>query len=735
MKSENRNWGQLQLIFSLIAGITIIAHFIASFFPSGRTWGFHHLLFFPLWVRVSLTFIGLLICVPGVNKHLSFFLQVMANFLFRKKRLERYIIIVSLSFLSFIVFWLLRTKTHFLGDGYLRIRGLEAGNIFSTVEPLDTYLHFIAHKFFNILKTVDPTTTYAILSCSSGALLVFIILIVSGSWTKNPLQATFISFSVVTMGLMQLFFGYVENYTLMTTGMLLYIMTSLLYLNKKCDIALPSFCLSLTICLHTVAFPLVGSLAYLIFAKTKARQKNPLYKNFVKSIAAFSLPLIGLSGMAIHLGYGPNVLLQETGQQVFLPLLNQHANSTYSILSVAHLFDFINEQILISPAGIMIFVLIFKLRKKINFSDKTLRFLIIASSCLLLFTFALNPKLGLSRDWDLFSVPGLSYTILALYLAISYIKDNQILKSIGTVCIVVNLLHTVPWILVNAHENKSIERFKLLVQTKKVSTLYYAYEELGTYFRDTDKPENAIDYYKKAIEVSPGNWRLHNLLGSTFSSIKRYDEAILEFEVAKKLAPKQVSIYHNLGLTYMHKGNYDMAINELRNAIILDPKDPDKFEKLGEVFLEKKMYSEALDQFHRASDLDPDNSERIKRLNLLRSIAHYNLGSFYGKQGIYDQAIVELKKAIHLNPLDADTYGNLGIVLMQRHLYSEAEVQFKKAIELQPQRANHHFNLGNIYWLQNKQKEAVSEWRKTLNIDPNHTEAKKLLWEVNGVQY
>lgn len=735
MKSEERNWGQVQLIFSLVAGITIIAHFIASFFPSGRTWGFPHLLFFPLWVRVLLTLIGLSICVSGVNKHLSVFLQVMANFLFRKKRLERYIILVSLSFFSFVVFWLLRTKTHFLGDGYLRIRSLEAGNIFSTVEPLDTYLHFMAHKFFSILGTVDPTTTYAILSCLSGALFVFIILILSGSWTNNPLHATFISLSVVTMGLMQLFFGYVENYTLMTTGMLLYIMTSLLYLHEKCDIVLPSFLLGLTICFHTVAFPLVGSLTYLIFAKTKARQKSPLYKNLVKCIVAFSLPLIGLGIMAIHLEYGPKVILRETGQEIFLPIFPQNANSAYSILSVAHLFDFINEQILISPVGIILIILILKFWKKINFHDNTSRFLFISSSCLLLFTFALNPKLGLSRDWDLFSLPGLSYTLLALYLAISYIKDNQVLKSIGIVCIVVNLLHTVPWILVNAHENKSIERFELLVQTKKIRTSYYAYEELGTYFRNTDKPENAIDYYKKAIEVNPSNWRLHNLLGSTFSSLQKYDEAILEFEVAKKLAPKQASIPHNLGLTYMHKGTYDMAINELIKAIMLDPKDPDKFQNLGEVFLEKKMYSEALDQFKKASDLDPDNSERTKRLNLLRSIAHYNLGSIFGKQGIYDQAIVELRKAIQLNPFDADAYVNLGIVLMKSHLYGEAEVQFKKATELQPQRASYHFNLGNIYWIQNNQKEAISEWRRTLNIDPNHIEAKRLLREATGVQY
>ena len=732
MKAHERETGRVELIFSLVAGLTIIGHFIASFFPSGRTWGFHHLLFFPLWVRIVLTLAALLVCVPRINKPLSFLFQAIATVLFRRKRREKYLVLLVSSILSFTIFWFLRTKTHFLGDGYLRIRGLAEGDVFSTVEPLDTYVHFLAHAFFNSFRRVDPATTYAILSCLSGALFVSILLILSASWTRRQLQATFVCLSVITMGLMQLFFGYVENYTLMTTGILLYMTTSLLYLNGKCSIFYPSLSLSLTICFHTAAFPLIGSLAYLVLARQKTRQEKSVLHTVVNSIAGFCLPLIGLGALALYLGYGPEIFLNETGRNIFLPLSRQTARFSYSLLSASHLIDFVNEHVLISPAAIItILILTLALRKRINFRDTTLRFFTIATACVLIFTFVLNPKLGLSRDWDLFSLPGIPYTLLGLHLAISRIKDSQRLISIGTMCVAVNLLHTAPWILVNADENRSIDRFTLMIQTQTVLTPHYAYEELGTYFRGKDQPESAVEFYEKAIEASPDNWRLHTLLGGTLSSLGRYDEAIRILEVAKELSPEESLIYWHLGTAYMDNGMYDLAIRELTSATALDPNDPDKHEDLGRAFFQKGMFTEALDHYQRAADLDPDNSVRATRLDLLKSTAHYNLGTLYGRQGLLDEAIVELKKALALNPFDAQAYENLGVALMENRLYSDAETQFKKAITLQPKKADLHFKLGYSYWTQGRKQEAISEWEKTLAIDPNHDGAKTWLSEAS----
>jgi len=236
----------------------------------------------------------------------------------------------------------------------------------------------------------------------------------------------------------------------------------------------------------------------------------------------------------------------------------------------------------------------------------------------IIFTFLLNPKLGLSRDWDLFSLPAVPCMILALYLAVSYIKDNQKLRSLGSLLITVSLVHTVPWVLINADEERSVERFKLLIETGTIQTLYYAYEELATYYAHTDRPQDAVDIYRKAIEASPNNWRLHNLLGVALGGLERYDEAIAELEAAKELAPQAQKtsrdsltlavLHHNLGTAYARKGLYDEAIAEYEKSVAFNPRNAGAHFYLGCSLWAQDRREEAIAEWRRTLAIDPGHA-------------------------------------------------------------------------------------------------------------------------------
>ena len=618
MDIEEQKEKNIELTFTLVAALIIVIHLIASFFPPGRTWGFHHLLFFPLWFRITLTLTGLLICIPRVNRTILDLLSPIPRILFSEKHGKRYTAFVSLSLLSFILFWLLRTKTHLLGDGSMRIRSLTAGNSFSTIEPLETYLHFLGHKLLSSFNNLDPATTYAILSCLSGTIFIFFLLILSSSWTQGRIEATFVFLSIITMGVIQLFFGYVEHYSFMTTGILLYMLSSLLYFKGKGSIVFPTLILSFTICFHTAVFPLLGSLVYLVFAQRDQIKKESRLQIAVKTCAAFLLPMACLGGLAYHLGSDPSSFWQETGQRIFLPLSTDSSSSSYSLFSFNHIVDLINEQILISPVGIiMLLSLPLILRKSINFKDQTFRFLFLASGGLFIFTFALNPKLGLSRDWDLFSLPAIPYTLMGVYLAISHIKNKKRLKYVGALCITANLLHTVPWVLVNAHESKATDRFKLLIETQTLNSLHYAYEELATYYVNADRSQEGIEYYQKAIEISPNNWRLHILLGARLGELERYDEAITELERAKELIPNLMTtkrdiflnslLHYNLGTAYGRKELFQKAILEYEKTIALNPRNADAHFYLGYSYWAENRREEAITAWRRALSINPNH--------------------------------------------------------------------------------------------------------------------------------
>ncbi|MGJ5634450.1 tetratricopeptide repeat protein [Nostoc sp. CALU 1950] len=70
------------------------------------------------------------------------------------------------------------------------------------------------------------------------------------------------------------------------------------------------------------------------------------------------------------------------------------------------------------------------------------------------------------------------------------------------------------------------------------------------------------------------------------------------------------------------------------------------------------------------------------------------------------EAETQLRKAIKLNPNDADAYNNLGVVLSKQNKLEEAETQLRKAIELNPNFADAYNNLGVVLSEQNKLEEA-----------------------------
>ncbi|WP_264197033.1 tetratricopeptide repeat protein [Microseira wollei] len=65
-----------------------------------------------------------------------------------------------------------------------------------------------------------------------------------------------------------------------------------------------------------------------------------------------------------------------------------------------------------------------------------------------------------------------------------------------------------------------------------------------------------------------------------------------------------------------------------------------------------------------------------------------------------------MRKAIELNPKDADAYNNLGSAPREQNKLDEAIAALRKAIELNPNKANAYNNLGTALAQQGKLHEA-----------------------------
>jgi len=635
----------------------ILIHLAASFFPHLRLWGINQLHYFPPEFRIAVSAVGLLILVPQVNKILTVFISRAFTWLEERfKRMNRYIKYSVISLLSLIPFWILRAKTPLLGDGYLRAGEIKIGILFSITEPIDFYLHLLVSRLLGL----DGYTTYGVLSCIAGTLLIFLILLLCDLWGKDGKEKLFIFLILATMGATQLFFGYIESYSLMYVAITAYILFGTRYLKQKGGFVWPCLFLLLAAGFHLSALFVLPSLFYLAFATlsqpTRPKTRRVKFVNMVTLVCVISL--MGL-GLYLLKTYSPE---EPSGSFLIYPFSG--GESFYSFFSLAHLLDFLNHQLLISPVAVVLWLILLAFfRKAINFKENAVKFLVWIMMCSLGFALFVDPKLGYARDWDLFAFTGLGVTFLGLYLTLNIFrtlhqtvhgrKESAVelshepygawLGRLTMILFLTSLVSTLPWILINASEGKAVARFENLLKTDERRAAH-GYETLASYFRDKGEFEKTTRLLKKAIAINP-NPRYFAALGSEYRRLKEYDKAMEVYDRFRQMAPNFPGVdrvYSDMGNFFSALGRYDEAVSQLKKAISLNPRKADHYYTLGNILGRAGRFEEAVPYFEKALRLNPGNTAIYKKL-----------GICYGGMGKKEEAKRYLEVYLKSMPKDA----------------------------------------------------------------------------------
>jgi tetratricopeptide (TPR) repeat protein len=117
-------------------------------------------------------------------------------------------------------------------------------------------------------------------------------------------------------------------------------------------------------------------------------------------------------------------------------------------------------------------------------------------------------------------------------------------------------------------------------------------------------PEDALDYYRYALQRGGDEAKLQNDLGVTLLELHRYDEARAAFKRAVQLKPKSGQDWNNLGAAEYVSGRYRAALDDYRRAVKLDKKTAVFHANLGTAYFETKDYESARAQFEKAVQLD-----------------------------------------------------------------------------------------------------------------------------------
>ena len=220
--------------------------------------------------------------------------------------------------------------------------------------------------------------------------------------------------------------------------------------------------------------------------------------------------------------------------------------------------------------------------------------------------------------------------------------------------------------------------------------------------------------YETTIERNPGCWMAQNNLGLWFKDHGKPDQAMVHYREALRLRPAYAQAHNNLGVCLEERGDMESAIAEFESAIRLTKDYSVAHNNLGIALGSVPgRLNEAVDQFQEAIREKPDFAE-----------AHNNLGSALMKTpDRANEAIKQFRDALRLEPNFADAHSNLGDALSTfPERLEEAASQYRESLRLNPNSAEAHNNLGLVLNSQGKTMEAIAEYNEALRCAPAFAE-------------
>ncbi len=218
-------------------------------------------------------------------------------------------------------------------------------------------------------------------------------------------------------------------------------------------------------------------------------------------------------------------------------------------------------------------------------------------------------------------------------------------------------------------EGKHSEAIQLLQQASLLdSTNPVLLDTLGQFVINTD-PKKAVEYWKKALRLSPEDNKIHHRLALGLKRLGDVENSIVEEKIALKIDPEMQEALVSLGETLSAAGKPQEAIPYLQQSLELDPRNAAAAYELGNAYRNMGNLADAAEQYENAIQFNP-------------SLAHpyYALAILKGQQGDFNAAEQLLRNSLERNPKFAEAYFNLGIILERQGRTEEAKQAYQNFI-------------------------------------------------------
>jgi tetratricopeptide (TPR) repeat protein len=207
-----------------------------------------------------------------------------------------------------------------------------------------------------------------------------------------------------------------------------------------------------------------------------------------------------------------------------------------------------------------------------------------------------------------------------------------------------------------------------------------------------------------------------SLLGIAEANLKNSDMAINAFRQAAKLQPGNDEYCLNLTRELMDLSRYDEAIAAIQSCLVENPKSYALHLRLGAAFLASGRYADSEKSFRELVEADDPLPN-----------SYIGLAQVLMRTGRDEDAVMELAAAEQkLGPSFLLAYFR-GLALKRIAKLSDATSEFTEAVHLNPSSAEAHRDLGSTLLTLGRTAEAIAELKQSRSIAPNDVRTRRLL--------
>ena len=231
------------------------------------------------------------------------------------------------------------------------------------------------------------------------------------------------------------------------------------------------------------------------------------------------------------------------------------------------------------------------------------------------------------------------------------------------------------------------------------------YEWLGLIALMEQQPQQAVEYYQKAIEKKPYVQSAYYNLAKAYRLLGDITAATEQLEMFQQM-----------------KGYYDQTY-AIEGALAEDPMNTTLRLKLAEVHLAHKHISAAITTYQSLIRLRPE-----------LTTGYDKLGRLYMNLNMPQRAIPFFQKVLQLNPDAVEAHVRLGWLYTTLKAFDKAESHLQTAIEKMPQLTLAYHGLAEIYTKQGHLQKAIDVYRHITEIAPDDSDAWKALQSLERLQ-